>query len=124
MGVNSKATGSFYSEEAARLALEAAKRPRHPAATATHPEPAPPYIPAVMLSEPQRPPLAPQPAINQNRPAPAQQRPEFDDEDEDDRRPLSLARLLGWIILLPWYVAMLAGAVGIIALFAKDFFHL
>ncbi len=148
LGVNGKATGSFYSEEAARLALEAAQRPKQPAAPAPKAaEPAAPaddpaapsYVPPILLNEPRRRPLAPEPAINQNRPPerdepvvdepvrasrPARQAELYLGEDtrEDDERHLSVARIIAWIILTPWALAMLAASLAILGLVARNFF--
>lgn len=62
---NSKAAGGFYSEEAARLAREAATRPQQPA-TPVSSEPTGKHVPPILLDEPHRPPLKPEPATNQN----------------------------------------------------------
>ena len=154
LGANGKAAGGFYSEEAARLALEAATRQQQPAAPAPEPaEPGAKYVPSILLEEPQRPLLKPQPAINQNvqparteptldddvrparplrrsetitededvRPARAARRRETYDDDED-HAPLGVAKVVAWIILAPWYLAMLAAALGVIGLFARGFF--
>ena len=154
LSANGKAAGSFYSDEAARLAMEAATRQQQPAA----PEPeavelAPKYVPPILLEEPQRPPLRPEPALNQNsqperteptldieiqsprplrrseiitddedvRPARSPRRREVFADDED-RAPLGPAKIAAWVILAPWGIAILAAALGIIALFAKGFF--
>jgi hypothetical protein len=119
--VKTKSVGGFYSEEAARIVSEAA-RAQQPAPIATAPiaPPAPPArlaptIPAVLPDEVQRPPLTPEPAINQNLVAP---RP-LPIEDEP-REPIGIGRIVAWIILAPWYLAMIAAAIGIDALFVKD----
>lgn len=117
MDSKTKSVGGFYSEEAARIVSEAARAQAPSPAVPTAPAPAAPapIAPAVMLGEPQRPPLTPEPAINQNlvapRPAPIALEP---------RPRLSVGRVVAWIILAPWYLAMIAAAVGIDALFVKD----
>ncbi len=154
MSANGKAAGSFYSDEAARLAMEAATRQQQPGAPAPEAgEPAPKYVPPILLEEPQRPPLRPEPATNQNvqlerteptldaeiqAPRPLR-RSEIitDDEDvrpartprarkvyaEDEDHPsLGVARIIAWVILAPWGLAMLAAALAIIGLFARGFF--
>lgn len=158
MGANGKAAGSFYSEEAARLALDAATRKQQPAAPGPEaPEPAPKYVPSILLDEPQRPLLKPEPAINQNLqperteptldtapPAPRPLRRSdiiTDDEDvrparaprrrapretyvdhDEEPAPLGIAKIVAWVIVAPWGLAVLALALGIIALFARGFF--
>ena len=115
MDSKTKSVGGFYSEEAARIVSEAARAQAPSPAVPPAPAPAAPapIAPAVMLGEPQRPPLTPEPAINQNlvapRPAPIALEPR-----------LSVGRVVAWIILAPWYLAMIAAAVGIDALFVKD----
>ena len=155
MGANGKAAGSFYSEEAARLALEAATRPQQPAAPAPEPaEPIAKYVPSILLDEPQRPLLKPEPAINQNL-QPDRAEPTLDaatprplrrsdiiTEDEDvrptraprrratretyaddeERAPFGVGKIVAWVIMAPWGLAVLAAALGIIVLFAKGFF--
>jgi hypothetical protein len=145
LGVNGKATDGFYSDEAARLALEAARRPQQPAAPALKAveqppklaEAAPPaYVPPILLDEPQRPPLSPEPALNQNsrreraepildapaRPARPLRRAEIylGDDDAGDDRHVSIARVIAWVILGPWGLAMLAASLAILALFARN----
>jgi hypothetical protein len=118
-GVNAK-TGSsgFYREDAARLASEAARLPQPPLEA---PQPARgaqrAAAPAVLLDEPQRPPLMPEPAMNQNeRP----QAPQFAglDADDDDRRS-GLARVVAWVLLAPLYSATLVGSVGLNVMFIR-----
>lgn len=142
VGVNGRAAGGFYSEEAARLALEAAKRPQQPAAPAAEKDigPAPAFIPPVLLEEPRRPPLAPEPAINQNgntlraeptleprdRAAARLRRPVVSilPEAADERRRPTFARIVAWIILAPWYLAMIAATVAVIGLFVRNLFRI
>jgi len=112
-----KATG-FYREDAALIASQAARMPAQPAGdTPRVSGPAIGSAPDIFLDEPQRPPLTPDSPINQNaralRPAPA-------DLEADDRRGLSLARTVAWIILAPWYVAIAAAALGLNLMFIKN----
>src|SRR3569833_1190285 len=118
-----KATG-FYRGDAARLVSEAARLPRDPAQApepepipepAAPPEPAPPPAsigaPAVVLDDPQRPLLSPEPPTNQNlrvaRPLPQ----EFDYDDEPS--PWTTGRIVAWILLAPWYVAIAVASLGL-----------
>ena len=119
-----KSAGEFYRGEAARVALEAATRQLQP--TTPPPPPLAPdarvYVPPVLLDEPQRPPLSPERAINQNDdPADDRRRPlRRVDSEEDDIPPLGLARIIAWIVLAPWYGAIAVASLGIDLMFAKD----
>lgn len=122
-----KATG-FYRGDAARLVSEAARLPAEPAQapdTEPIPEPAPPPAvvaigaPAVVLDDPQRPPLSPQPPTNQNLRAERPRAQDLEDE-EDGQAPWPVARVVAWIILAPWYVAIAAASFGLDILFVKD----
>ena len=121
MDLKTKSVGGFYSEEAAAIVSEAARAQQPapksaalagPAAPLTAPAPA---IPPVMLDEPQRPPLTPEPAINQNFVAP---RPAIGEPEPGQR--VGIGRIVAWIVLAPWYLAMVAAAVGLDVLFVKD----
>jgi hypothetical protein len=111
-----RAIAKFYRGEAALLAAEAAARlapqPRQsePPLRPANPAPA---APPISLPEPDRPPLAPQPALNQNveAPPPAARRAE--------RRRPRLGRTLAWVVLAPWYAAMAVASVGVDVLFVK-----
>ena len=41
------------------------------------------------------------------------------DDDEEPRR-WGFGRIVAWILLAPWYVAMVVAAVGVDVLFVKD----
>ncbi len=122
MDVKPKTTG-FYREDAARLAVEAARVPTEarqseplpgPVAPAAPVLAAPASAPIIRIDEPERPLLAPEPATNQNlratRPATV----------EPEHRPLGFGKIVAWVLLAPWYVAMAAAAVGVDVLFVKD----
>ena len=126
-----KATTGFYRGDAARLVSEAARLPTEPVeapepepipepAAAAEPVPPPAAIgaPAVVLDEPQRPLLRPEPPTNQNLCAPRPQPEELDYEDEPSR--WTAGRIVAWILLAPWYVVIAAASVGLDALFVKD----
>ena len=95
------------------------------------PDPPPSYVPPILLEEPQRPPLVPQPAINQNI-HPARTEPDFDEiarptrasrraiVPDDEPEPPRLPKIVAWVILAPWYGLVFALAVGIIGLFVKN----
>ena len=123
MDVKPKTTG-FYREEAARLALDAARvppatKPSEPAPIAAAPVapvvPTPKAAPVIVLDEPQRPLLAPEPATNQNLRA---TRPEIAEPEPHQR--IGLGKIVAWVLLAPWYVTMAAAAVGVDVLFVKD----
>lgn len=70
--------------------------------------------PAVLLDEPERPPLMPEPAVNQN------QRPaQLSDLDIDQDRRVGLARIVAWVLLAPFYAATLVGSVGLNVMFIR-----
>ena len=118
LDVKPKTTG-FYREDAAQLAVEAARVP--PATQPDEPVPAAPIVaspnvaPDIRIDEPQRPLLAPEPATNQNLRA---TRP-HDIEPEHHER-IGVGKIVAWVLLAPWYVAMAAAAVGVDVLFVKD----
>ena len=120
MDVKPKTTG-FYREDAARLAIEAARVPQETKPSEPAPEAvpvAPPAAaPAIRIDEPERPLLAPEPATNQNLRA---TKP-LAIEPEPRQRP-GLGKIVAWVLLAPWYVAMAAVAVGVDVLFVKDLF--
>ncbi len=121
-----KATG-FYRGDAARLVSDAA---RLPAESAQEPEleaipeaaPAPTTgaigAPAVVLDDPQRPPLSPEPPTNQNLRAARPRTEGFDYEDEPSR--WTPRRVVAWMLLAPWYAAIAVASLGIDVLFVKD----
>lgn len=115
-----RATG-FYREDAARIVSEAARLPQaapEDTASKAQPQPAEPQVPAISIDEPQRPLLRPGAALNQNVGA---RRKFIDDEPE---RQWDLARVLAWIVLAPWYLAMVVVSLGVDVLFVKDLLHL
>jgi hypothetical protein len=123
--VKTKAVDGFYDDEAARLAARAA-RASSPSARPVEVEP-PAYIPPILLDEPQRTPLRPEPPINQNLDLPAERRtrPPLQADDTDEDHPaFTIARMTAWILLAPWYLAMLAASIGVLVLFGKDLFGL
>jgi hypothetical protein len=121
-----KATG-FYRGDAARLVSDAARLPAdlsqepEPEAVA-QPAPAPQTAtigaPAVVLDDPQRPLLSPEPPTNQNLRAARPPAEEFDYEDEPSR--WSPGRIVAWVLLAPWYAAIAIASLGIDVLFVKD----
>jgi len=123
-----KATG-FYRGDAARLVSEAARLPSDPAQAPEEPIPepaAPPEptlppasigAPAVVLDDPQRPLLSPEPPTNQNLRA---ARPHPDELDYDEPSHWTVGRIVAWVLLGPWYVAVAAASLGLDALFVKD----
>lgn len=108
----------FYRDDAANIAAEAARAsPAVPLETT----PAGPVgersPPRMMPDVPARPPLAPEPAINQNehdRSRPAAPPP---------RRPASLVRTLAIIFLVPLYIVVASASAMILVLAAKVFLH-
>lgn len=122
MSRTTKPVSGFYSDEAARIVSDAARAPQQavkpPSAEPLAPPPpapiATPIVPEVLLDEPQRPPLTPEPAINQNDSAP---RPRA---YPPEPRRVSMGRVVAWVLLAPWYATMLVAALGIDAMFVKD----
>lgn len=118
LDVKPKATG-FYREDAARLAAEAARVPADEKQSETAPVApvvaAPAAAPVIRVDEPDRPLLAPEPATNQNLRA---RRPVA--VDPEPHQPLGFGKIVAWVLLAPWYVAMAAAAVGVDVLFVKD----
>ena len=118
-----QSTGGFYRDEAARLVSEAARAPwetenivpEQPVPAA----PPQPFIPEIMLEEPRRAPLTPEPPRNQNL---RDTRPVADDhdEDEDDDHAPSLIRRIARLALLPIYLVVALASVGVVILFAKS----
>lgn len=123
-----KAATGFYRGDAARLVSEAARMPTEPAQAPEPepiPEPTPPPAvatigaPAVVLDEPQRPPLSPQPPTNQNVRA-ARPEPEQLEYEDDETSPWTIGRIVARIVLAPWYIVIAAASVGLLVLFFKD----
>lgn|GEM_PF-4770201 len=81
-----------------------------------------------MLDEPRRAALRPHPPSNQNIDLTEEPRRRFsmaeDEPDDDDHPAFTIARMTAWILLAPWYLAALAGSVGLLVLFGKDLFGL
>ena len=119
MDGKSKTTGSFDRDDAARVAREAALRPAPVDAAAAQRVS---YVPPVLLIEPQRPHLKPQPAINQNAPQPADRGKSRGDilQDGDDSPWDPAWRIVAWVVLAPWYLGVALASLGIDILFAKD----
>ncbi len=109
MSVKPKTAGGFYREEAARLASEAAKAP--PGRPA---KPGKNVVPPIELDRRERGPLRPGPAVNQN----------IIGDDPIEPGPLppryNALRTVAWVLLAPWYAAMLAASLGVDAWFVKD----
>lgn len=124
MDGTAKTTGNFYRDDAARVALEAALRPAQIDSAAPQRDAS--YVPPVLLIEPQRPLLKPQPAINQNAPQPEDRREAVGDVliDADDSPWDSAWRIVAWVVLAPWYLGVALAALGIDILFAKDLISL
>jgi hypothetical protein len=134
--LKTRVTGDFYREDAARIASEAARlRPASAEKSAKPPEAAPAYVPPVLLDEPQRPLLVPEPPLNQNAArrepelvtprseslAPPRRREEPRTERYEEERPRpSFLRTVAWIVLLPLYLGVAAAAIGVNVLFVKD----
>jgi hypothetical protein len=68
----------------------------------------------VLVDEPQRPPLAPEPPSNQN-----DRQRRLADVEFADERPLALGRVIAWIVLAPFYAATLVGSVGLNVIFIR-----
>ncbi|MEO8758348.1 MAG: hypothetical protein ABI398_11440 [Devosia sp.] len=118
MSRTTKPVSGFYSDEAVRIVSDAARAPQQAAKPASAepvaPPPRPPIAFDVLLDEPKRPPLTPEPAINQNDAVPRPQ------AYPPEPRRVSMGRVVAWVLLAPWYAAMLVGALGIDAMFVKD----
>jgi len=67
------------------------------------------------MDEPDRPPLAPEPAINENSPAPRRSMP-----PQQTERP-QLRRIIAWIVIAPFYAAAIVGSAAMLFLAAKFF---
>lgn len=124
-----KATG-FYRGDAARLVSEAARLPADDLAEAAVVAEAPLVsataatigAPAVVLDDPQRPPLSPEPPTNQNLRVARPRAEELVDEEEPSS--WAVGRVVAWILLAPWYVAVAVASVGLDVLIVKDLFGL
>jgi hypothetical protein len=121
-----KASG-FYRGDAARLVTEAARLPVEPVLAIeperiSEPDPSPAIAaigaPAVVLDDPQRPLLSPEPPTNQNLRAPRPQPEELEYDEEPPR--WKLGRAIAWVLLAPWYGAIAVASVGVDVLFIKD----
>ena len=118
MSVKTRTTG-FYRDDAARIAAEAAKIAPPAEPTLKPPKAsADPRTPPIFIDEPARPPLAPEPAINENRAA--ARRPIA--QPAPERR--SVARLIAWIVLAPFYAAFILGSAALLVLAGKFFLKL
>ena len=124
-----KATG-FYRGDAARLVSEAARLPADDLAEAAAVAEAPLVsataatigAPAVVLDDPQRPPLSPEPPTNQNLRVARPRAEELVDEEEPSS--WAVGRVVAWILLAPWYLAVAVASVGLDVLIVKDLFGL
>jgi hypothetical protein len=124
-----KATG-FYRGDAARLVSEAARLPADDLAEAAAVAEAPLVsataatigAPAVVLDDPQRPPLSPEPPTNQNLRVARPRAEQLVDEEEPSS--WAVGRVVAWILLAPWYVAVAVASVGLDVLIVKDLFGL
>ena len=124
-----KATG-FYRGDAARLVSEAARLPADDLAEAAAVAEAPLVsataatigAPAVVLDDPQRPPLSPEPPTNQNLRVARPRAEELVDEEEPSS--WGVGRVVAWILLAPWYVAVAVASVGLDVMIVKDLFGL
>lgn len=124
-----KATG-FYRGDAARLVSEAARLPADDLAEAAAVAEAPLVsataatigAPAVVLDDPQRPPLSPEPPTNQNLRVARPRAEELVDEEEPSS--WAVGRVVAWILLAPWYVAVAVASVGLDVMIVKDLFGL
>ncbi len=128
MGAKTRSTG-FYTDDAARLAADAARvsatapQPAAPpsptARTAQRIEPqAPVPAPAISIDEPSRPALRPEPARNQNATpvaVPADRR-----AADAPRRPMRPGRLVARVLLAPLYIALALASVALLVIAGKD----
>jgi hypothetical protein len=80
--------------------------------------PVKPAIPSVQLDEPQRPALAPEPALNQNDPL-VTDRPR-----SATRRPPRAVRLVARVLIAPLYIFIAIASAAILVLAAKYFLGL
>ncbi len=118
MDVKAKSVSGFYDDEAARMVSAAARTPQAAPAPVEKPADPTPYVPPVRLDEPQRPLLAPQPPTNQN----IRISTEAQSAREPSRDRWDVVRVLAWVVLAPWYVAIAIGSVAVDFLFLKDLF--
>ena len=89
LDVKPKTVGQFYTDEAAYLVSAAAKARQAIAQPRPAPAPAKSAYTEPVLDEPDRAPLTPEPAVNENRPAAYRSAPEF--VDQSRRRSLTYA---------------------------------
>ncbi|MEP7241856.1 MAG: hypothetical protein ABI697_13305 [Devosia sp.] len=108
MGAKASRAGGFYRDDAARLVSEAAR--------ALQPEPVPQApghgTPVIHVAEPNRPPLSPRPALNQNGP----------ELVLSMRRPLRW--FVAWLLLTPLYLAVAAVSLVVIVAIFHNLLHL
>jgi hypothetical protein len=114
VSVKTRTTG-FYRDDAARLAAQAARiaPPDEPVLRARPASDS--RTPQILLDEPSRPPLAPEPAINQNRAASRRPSP----PPLPERAPVG--RIVAWVLLAPFYAAFMLGSAALLVLAAKFF---
>lgn len=125
LDVKPKTTGGFYRGDAAWLASQAA-RPKENAASLPIEEDRPEQVrpptrqmsspPRIELDMPDRPPLRPAQAVNQNQ---RRVRDLGDDEPDADGRGWGAARVVAWVLLAPFYVVTAVGSIGIDVMFVR-----
>ena len=115
MSVKTRTTG-FYRDDAARIAAQAASiAPPEAPGLRQRPAPSESRAPKVLIDEPARPPLAPEPAINENHVAPRRL-----PAAPPAERP-QIRRLIAWIVIAPFYAAGIAGTAAVLFVAAKFF---
>ncbi|MBI4923035.1 MAG: hypothetical protein HY834_14925 [Devosia nanyangense] len=105
--MEAKATGNTYRGEALRIAIEASRGPQ--------PAGAPPVAPEVRHPSRRPAPIA----INDNLGPSRAAAP-----GRTVRSGRRIGRTIAWAVLLPFYVAVAAGSLGVVALFVKDLLRL
>jgi hypothetical protein len=116
VSVKTRTTG-FYRDDAARIAAQAA-RIAPPDEPVLRPRPAESRTPQILLDEPSRPPLAPEPAINENRATPRRS----SQPPMPERRPVG--RIIAWVVIAPFYAAGILGSAALLVLAGKFFLKL
>jgi hypothetical protein len=110
VGARTRISG-FYRDDAARIAADAA-RIASPTPDAPPTAPVVRATPPISIDEPTRAPLAPRQPTNQN--VPVDMRPAA-----SARPPRRLRRIIAWVVIAPWYVAIIALSGCILVLAAK-----
>lgn len=119
MAAKSKTTG-FYRDDAAELAAGAARTNAPPARKPIQ-TPAPPSdrAPPIRIIDPDRPPLKPQPALNQNQPV-LRADPSASIGTAPETRRHRPSRTVARVVIAPLYIAMILASAGVLLLFAKS----